>query len=93
MTLGFSKPPPNITVAQLLQKLVPSIETAIKKGGADLLGNPILNVMLNDRQWNTLSNVQKDLHSEYTIRREMLLTRLDCTIQSFQVSHHVMTHL
>lgn len=89
MTLGISKPPANITVAQLFQKLTPSIDNVIKKGGSDLLGNPILNVMLNDRQWHTLSNLQKDLHHEYTIRREMMLTRLDCTIESFQVFHNM----
>lgn len=85
MTLGFSRPPPNITVAQLFQKLTPSIENAIKKGGTDLLGTPILNAALSDKHWNTLRTVQADLHSEYMIRREMMLKRLDCTIQSFQV--------
>lgn len=85
MTLGFSRPPPNITATQLFQKIIPTVENIVKKGGPDLLGNPIFNVMLNDKQWHVLSKVQGDLHNEYTIRRKMLLTRLDCTIQSFQV--------
>lgn len=86
MNFGFSKPPANITPKQLFQKLIPSVQSAIQKGGVDLLGNPIFNGTLTEQQWNTLNGVQKDLHDEYKIRREMLLTRLDCTIQSFQVS-------
>lgn len=85
MNFGFSKPPANITPKQLFQKLIPSVQNAIQKGGQDLLGNPIFNATVTEQQWNTLNRVQKDLHDEYKIRREMLLTRLDCTIQSFQV--------
>ena len=70
---------------QLFAKLVPTIEGHIKKGGDALLGNPIFNLTLTEKQWHTLEQVQNDLHKEYTIRREMLLKRLDCTIQSFQV--------
>lgn len=32
-----------------------------------------------------MEQMQKDLHEEYTVRRELLLKRLDVTIQSFQV--------
>lgn len=85
MIFGFPKPPPNITVQQLFQKLIPTVQTAAQKAGKDLIGNPIFNGYLSDKQWNTLSTVQKDLCNEYTIRREMLLKRLDCTIQSFEV--------
>lgn len=87
MTLHFPKPPANITIEQLFSKLIPTVETAIKKGGNALLGHPILNATLSGKQWDVLNKVQKEMHSEYTIRREMLLTRLDCTIQSFQVSN------
>lgn len=90
MALDFSKPPPNLTIQTIIEKVIPKTETAINKGGLELLGKPIFNSTLSDKQWNTLSGVQKDLHQEYTIRREMLLKRLDCTIQSFQVNFNLM---
>lgn len=37
-------------------------------------------------QWNQIEKFQKELDHEYNLRREMLLTRLDVTIQSFQWS-------
>ncbi|CAG9837819.1 unnamed protein product [Diabrotica balteata] len=52
----------------------------------DIVGKGIFNGYLSDKQWEVLNGVQEDLHSEYKIRREMLLTRLDVTIQSFQWS-------
>lgn len=85
MTLRFPKPPPNITVQQLFQKLTPTIQNVVKKAGGELLANPIFTGILSDKQWHALEEIQKDLNNEYTIRREMLLKRLDCTIQSFEV--------
>lgn len=87
ITLRFSKPPPDISLATLFGKLGPTIDIIKKKvGQVDLIGNPIFNGFLSDKQWDILNNVQNDLHNEYKIRREMLLTRLDVTIQSFQVN-------
>lgn len=40
---------------------------------------------LKDKQWKRLEELRKDLDIEYDIRRQMLITRLDVTIQSFQV--------
>lgn len=83
--LRFPKPPSNISMNTLFQKLIPTVETAIKKAGNDIIGTPIFNLTLTDKQWHILKQVLSDLHAEYTIRREMLLKRLDCTVQSFQV--------
>lgn len=85
MALRFPKPPSNITVQQLFQKLIPSVQNTAQKAGSQLLGTPAFSGSLSDVQWNTLAEVQKDLNDEYRIRREMMLTRLDVTIQSFQV--------
>lgn len=90
VTLRFPKPPPNITVQQLFQKLTPTVQDVVKKAGSDLLGNSIFSGTLSDKQWHMLEEIQKDLNNEYTIRREMLLKRLDCTIQSFEVTNHLM---
>ncbi|KAJ3661476.1 hypothetical protein Zmor_005886 [Zophobas morio] len=86
MTLRFPKPPPNITIQQLFQKVVPTVQSTVQKVGKELVGQPAFTGTLSDKQWEILTGVQKDLNSEYKIRREMLLTRLDVTIQSFQWS-------
>lgn len=85
-TLRFPKPPANISITTLFQKLCPTIPIVLKKAGTDIVGNGIFNGFLSDKQWEILNDVQKDMNNEYKIRREMLLTRLDVTIQSFQVS-------
>ncbi|KAB0792058.1 hypothetical protein PPYR_14019 [Photinus pyralis] len=84
--LGYPQPPKNITMQLLLKKLVPSIQNLIAKAPKDLIGSPIFSGTLSEEQWETLETVNRDLHDEYFIRREMLLKRLDCTIQSFQWS-------
>lgn len=88
-TLRFPKPPPNITVQQLFHKLTPTAQNAVQKAGKELLGNPLFSGVLSDKQWHMLEDIQKDLNNEYTIRREMLLKRLDCTIQSFEVKNSI----
>jgi protein FAM98B len=85
MTLRFPKPPANITIPQLFQKVCPTVQTVVQKVGKDLIGTPAFNGVLSEKQWEILKGVQADLNKEYKIRREMLLTRLDVTIQSFQV--------
>ncbi|XP_057657956.1 protein FAM98B isoform X1 [Diorhabda carinulata] len=85
-TLRFPKPPANISIQTLFQKLVPTIPIVINKAGMDIVGKGIFNGFLSNQQWDILNGVQEDLHKEYKIRREMLLTRLDVTIQSFQWS-------
>ncbi|XP_018336058.1 protein FAM98B isoform X2 [Agrilus planipennis] len=85
-TLGFSRPPPNITVQTLIQKLTQSIQNTISKANPDLIGNSLFNGMLSEAQWDKLNDVHKELQEDYTIRRETLLKRLDCTVQSFQWS-------
>ncbi|XP_060520173.1 protein FAM98A [Cylas formicarius] len=85
-TLRFPKPPANISVQQLFDKLDTTVPIVLKKAGADLIGQGIFNGFLSDKQWEILKGVQADLSHEYKLRREMMLTRLDVTIQSFQWS-------
>lgn len=85
-TLRFPKPPPNISITTLFQKLCPTIPIVLNKAGKDIIGKCIFKGYLSDSQWQMLTNVCEDLHCEYKIRREMLLTRLDVTVQSFQWS-------
>ena len=46
---------------------------------------PLFTGVLNEKQWLSLAKINDQLHEEYKIRREMILKRLDVTIQSFQV--------
>lgn len=85
-TLRFPKPPANISITTLFQKLCPTIPIVLNKAGKDIIGKCIFDGYLSESQWQTLNDVCQDLYHEYKIRREMLLTRLDVTIQSFQWS-------
>lgn len=44
------------------------------------------NRQLTYEEWKKLEKLQNDLDTEYDLRRKMLMTRLDVTIQSFQWS-------
>lgn len=59
------------------------------------MGQPLFNPVkpLKDKQWKRLEQLRNDLDAEYDLRRQMLITRLDVTIQSFQVSVKVVLKL
>lgn len=48
------------------------------------LGQALIKVNLSDKQWNQIQQINKILFDEYKTRRELLLKRLDVTIQSFK---------
>lgn len=52
------------------------------------MGKPLFNPkkQLNDEQWHKIAKIQAALEEEYNLRRKMLMTRLDVTIQSFKWS-------
>lgn len=56
------------------------------KTSPQLVGKPLFVGVLSDKQWHHLSEIQNELQEEYRMRREMLIKRLDVTIQSFQAS-------
>lgn len=41
---------------------------------------------MTDEQWKLVDEFQRELDTEYDMRRQMLLTRMDVTVQSFQWS-------
>ena len=47
------------------------------------IGKPLLKSRLSDKQWDSVLEINEALAQEYHVRREMLLKRLDVTIQSF----------
>lgn len=50
----------------------------------EYLGKPLFNAMLDDNQWQQLMQINQALCDDFQMRRELLLTRLDVTIQSFK---------
>ncbi|CAD5227091.1 unnamed protein product [Bursaphelenchus xylophilus] len=54
--------------------------------------NPIFNGKFNDKQWSQLNNFAQMLTKDYKIRLEMLLKRLDVTVESFLWSDKAHQH-
>ncbi|GIX71797.1 protein FAM98A [Caerostris darwini] len=50
----------------------------------DLMLKPALEESLSEQQWLYLNSLHKEFLYEYQVRRELLLTRIDVTIKSFQ---------
>ena len=48
------------------------------------LGKPLFNAMLSEDQWKKLMEINQLLCEDFQMRRELLLTRLDVTVQSFK---------
>lgn len=53
---------------------------------ADHITPGLVTQPLSQEQWATLDKINEALTKEYTVRREMLLTRCDVTLQSFRWS-------
>jgi len=85
--LEFSKPPDGIDIGSLCRKVqerVSTIREKLKSNGLE--GKPLFRGTLSENHWRQLEKFNKELYTEYKLRREMLLKRLDVTIQSFQWS-------
>uniref|UniRef100_A0A182WDB2 Protein FAM98A n=1 Tax=Anopheles minimus TaxID=112268 RepID=A0A182WDB2_9DIPT len=91
ITLGMGKPPNNVPPKALFERINTSLDEMIRKSGENRLSKPLFSPKerLTAEQWAKLERVQKDLDTEYDLRRKMLLTRLDVTIQSFKWSNRV----
>lgn len=57
----------------------------LSKAHASLIGESLFSGTLTDKQWNYLDQMQREMQAEYRMRRQMLIKRLDVTVQSFQV--------
>lgn len=85
IALGFAKPPASITANQLFCKVEVKIKEMMSKN-PNQLGKSLMKTRLSDKQWAHILNINNSLSAEYNTRREMLLKRLDVTIQSFMWS-------
>ena len=62
------------------------VKEVLSKLPADHLGKALMKSRLSDKQWTNVLAMNEAMAAEYRTRREMLLKRLDVTIQSFQWS-------
>lgn len=83
--MNLGKPPKNIAPNVFFEKLINRFNDTVKQKS---LGKPLFapSKQLTFDQWNTLEKMQRELDAEYNLRREMLITRLDVTVQSFKWS-------
>jgi len=83
--LKFQKPPDNISPDLLFSRLETKLSEVLKTVPPNHLDKPLIDVELSAKQWEKLGQLQEEMHKEYIVRREMLLKRLDVTVQSFLV--------
>lgn len=91
--LQLGELPKNINTKLLFEKLIPTLDQSLKQTNRQVVSEPLLNLKkpLNDAQWRLLESLHRDLEAEYNLRRQMMSTRLEATVQSFQWSesmHH-----
>ncbi|XP_036149150.1 protein FAM98B [Monomorium pharaonis] len=89
VTLQFQKPPDNISPELLFSRLEIKLSEILKTVPSYYLDKPLIDVELSSKQWEQLGKLQEEMHKEYTTRREMLLKRLDVTVQSFLWSDRI----
>jgi hypothetical protein len=93
ITLNLGKPPENISADGLFAKINSRYDETLKAipDGQKRIGKPLFNPKnpLSDAQWVKIDKIHSTLDQEYNLRRKMLLTRLDVTIQSFKWSERI----
>lgn len=93
ITLNLGKPPDNIAIDALFNKINSRFDETLKNipNGQKRIGNPLFNPKnpLKDEQWLKIEKIHAALDQEYNLRRKMLMTRLDVTIQSFKWSDKI----
>ncbi|KOC59826.1 Protein FAM98A [Habropoda laboriosa] len=89
IALNFEKPPDHITTEELFTRLEKKLTEVLKAAPTELIGQPLITHEFLETDWKDLQDIQEKLHDEYRIRRDMLLKRLDVTMQSFLWSNSI----
>lgn len=87
--LRIGQIPKNISPKALFDKMNFKLEETLKNIKSAYISPPLLKTSLTNEQWKTLQTLQEDLEKEYNLRREVLLQRLEVTIQSFLWSQNM----
>ncbi|XP_023177928.2 protein FAM98A [Drosophila hydei] len=86
--LQLGEMPKNINTKLLFERMTPKLVQRLKQTNPAVISEPLMSINkpLTDSQWRVLETMHRDLDSEYNMRRQMMLTRLEATVQSFQWS-------
>ncbi|XP_043536920.1 protein FAM98A-like isoform X1 [Chiloscyllium plagiosum] len=91
-TLGMAEPTRDTPVPQLFRDLetkLRDVSAGLPEGG---VGKALLSKSLGPEQWENLKEIHQALSVEYVCRRQMLVTRLDVTVQSFHWAEGAQQH-
>ena len=84
VALGLPRPPPGTSPAQIWEKVAGRVREVQPAPAPALLQSK-----LTHTQWEEVERLAAVLETNYSLRREMLLARLDATVQSFTWSDRV----
>ena len=88
MSLGVQRPPPDVTVEQIFNKITETVDDEFKKRNISieesLLFKSNRQGAIGAKIWSKLDELNQLLKQEYEIRKRTLITRSDCTIASFK---------
>ncbi|XP_078065064.1 protein FAM98A-like, partial [Mustelus asterias] len=91
-TLGMAEPTRDIPVSQLFRDLETKIRDASRGLAPDGVGKSLLSRSLGPDQWENLEEIHRAMCVEYECRKQMLISRLDVTVQSFHWSEGAKQH-
>uniref|UniRef100_UPI00398E9F75 protein FAM98A-like isoform X2 n=1 Tax=Pristiophorus japonicus TaxID=55135 RepID=UPI00398E9F75 len=84
--LGTAEPARDVPLSQLFTDLEAKIREATCRLPPTGVGKPLLSCRLEPGQWEHLEVIHRAMGVEYECRRQMLISRLDVTVQSFHWS-------
>ncbi|CAG2106645.1 unnamed protein product [Medioppia subpectinata] len=86
ITLGMGRPPDSVTSAALFKRIHEKLVQRLSDQKLVIEDSLLLpeGLTLSPDQWKNLETITEELKKDYTIRREMLLRRCDCTVGSFK---------
>eukprot|EP00731_Ephydatia_muelleri_P017983 Em0011g23a len=85
-TLGMSKPPAHVKAEQMFSKLIEKTKSVLQTAPSGHISPGLVAKTIPEGQWSAVERMNDVLTKEYSVRREVLLTRCDVTIQSFKWS-------
>ena len=88
MSLGVQRPPPDVTVQQIFEKITERVDSEFKRKNISieesLLFKNSQQAQVGEKIWAKLEELNQLLKQEYEMRKRTLITRSDCTVASFR---------
>lgn len=84
ITLKCPESPQHFDTSSLFKNVLMKLEDHLKTVPSELIGKSLVCSSYTSEQWKYINNIIELLNEEFNIRRTMLLTRLDVTVQSFK---------